>query len=310
MFEALHRWRDSTGLATALRRVFARKAVVGCTLVMTSSAMGCSAPDMDIVGSTAPLRPATPNDPVDQPGHNLDLFLLIGQSNMEGIPLPEESDLVTDPRVWVLGYDEGCLGRTWNEWAVAMPPLHRCWAGVGPGDWFAKTLVSVWPDAHIGLIPAAISGAPIDLYIKGVMSHARHSFELPPDNTWASAYDMVVERAKVARRRGTIRAILFHQGEADLHTGDWPQRVASMVADLKADLNLPHDLPFLAGELVADGCCASQNPRIAELPTYIPNAHVVSSAGLTATDAYHFDVDGQRELGRRYAKAFLDAVGQ
>lgn len=253
MFEALHRWRDSTGLATALRRVSARKAVVGCTLVMTSSAMGCSAPDMDIVGSTAPLRPATPNDPVDQPGHNLDLFLLIGQSNMEGIPLPEESDLVTDPRVWVLGYDEGCLGRTWNEWAVAMPPLHRCWAGVGPGDWFAKTLVSVWPDAHIGLIPAAISGAPIDLYIKGVMSHARHSFELPPDNTWASAYDMVVERAKVARRRGTIRTILFHQGEADLHTGDWPQRVASMVADLKADLNLPHDLPFLAGELVADG---------------------------------------------------------
>src|SRR5690606_40765930 len=74
------------------------------------------------------------------------LPILFGQSNMEGVPDPEAEDLVENERVQVLGYDSGCLGRQWNEWAVAKPPLHRCWTGVGPGDSFGKAMAEAWPE--------------------------------------------------------------------------------------------------------------------------------------------------------------------
>lgn len=241
---------------------------------------------------------------------NLQLFLLFGQSNMEGIPLPEADDLAVNPRIQVLGYQSGCLERQWNRWAFAAPPLHRCWAGVGPGDGFAKALAEQWPTETIGLVPAAISGAPISLYRKEVVSELRDQFELPPSNAWSGGYDMLLARARVAQGSGTIRGILFHQGEADVGNRHWLEQVAEVVADLRRDLGLGEDVPFIAGELVYGGCCSGHNAVIAELPSYVPNAHVVSAAGLSAIDRYHFDLAGQRELGRRYAEVFLKAIAQ
>lgn len=229
---------------------------------------------------------------------------------MEGIPLPEAEDSVVNPQVQVLGYESDCHEREWNKWAFATPPLHRCWAGVGPGDWFAKTLAAEWPGATIGLIPAAISGAPISLYRKEVVSNERDLFELPPSNGWSGGYEMMLARARVAQASGTIRGILFHQGEADVGNEQWLDQVAEVVADLRRDLGLSDRVPFIAGELVHDGCCSEHNSVINRLPDRVPNAHVVSSAGLTAIDEYHFDLAGQRELGRRYADVFLDAYNR
>lgn len=240
---------------------------------------------------------------------DLQLFLLFGQSNMEGIPLPEPEDVVVNPRVQVLGFAPGCHERKWNEWAFATPPLHRCWAGVGPGDWFARTLAEAWPSASIGLVPAAISGAPIALYRKDVIADERDAFDLPPSNGWTGGYEMLLARARVAQASGTIRGILFHQGEADVDNPQWLEQVAEVVADLRRDLDLSEsNVPFIAGELVHDGCCSKHNRVVNQLPDRIPNAHVVSTAGLTATDEYHFDLEGQRELGRRYADVFLETL--
>ena len=157
-------------------------------------------------------------------------------------------------------------------------------------------------------MPAAISGAPIALYRKEVISEARHLFDLPPSNGWSGAYEMLVARARVATASGTIRGLLFHQGEADVGNEQWLAQVAEVVADLRRNLNLSEAVPFIAGELVHDGCCSGHNAFINQLPAYVPNAHVVSAAGLTAIDEYHFDLEGQRELGKRYAEVFLDAI--
>jgi hypothetical protein len=68
-------------------------------------------------------------------------------------------------------------------------------------------------------------------------------------------------------------------------------------------------VPFLAGELMYSGCCAAHNPLVRQLPNEISNALVISAEGLGAFDQYHFDLPGQRELGRRYAQAMLRALG-
>jgi hypothetical protein len=238
----------------------------------------------------------------------MQLFLLFGQSNMEGAPRPESEDMDENPRVQVLGYGN-FGGRKWNEWGTAWPPLHRTFTGVGPGDYFGKAMAEAWPDATIGLIPCAISGVDIDFFRKGVVSSRRDEFEIPLDDSRDGAYDMVVERVQLAQQVGVVRGILFHQGESDTGNAVWVGKVQEVVSDLRVDLGLAESVPFVAGELLYGGCCSSHNPLIQQLPDNVPNAHVVSAEGLAGLDdGAHFDLPGQRELGRRYAAKMLEAL--
>lgn len=236
------------------------------------------------------------------------VFLLFGQSNMEGVPSAQAEDRKGHPRVRVLGYVGDCNGRVYNQWGPAAAPLHNCGLGVGPGNSFGKAMAEAWPDATIDLVPAAISGVDIDFFVKGVISKRRAEFRIAPDNQRDDAYEMLLERAQLAQQTGTIRGILFHQGESDTGQQAWIGKVASIVENLRADLGLGEDVPFLAGELPYTGCCSSHNPIVNQLPAAIANAHVVSAEGLDMVDQYHFDLAGMRELGLRYSAAFLAAV--
>jgi hypothetical protein len=239
---------------------------------------------------------------------NFYVFLLIGQSNMEGQPKAQAEDLTEDPRVKVLAYDN-CpnLGRTYNEWYTAKPPLHSCYAGLGPGDGFGKALAAAYPRATIGLVPCAISGVDIDFFRKDVTSARRAEFRIPPDNQWGGAYEWVIQRARLAQQSGAIRGIIFHQGESDTGQAVWVDKVNGMLTDLRADLGLG-DVPFLAGELLYGGCCSSHNPIINRIPMQITNGHVISANGLLGSDTAHFDLAGQRELGARYGQRMIELL--
>lgn len=237
------------------------------------------------------------------------LFLLLGQSNMVGEAIPEPVDQAEIPGVQVLAYEDCVnLGRRYNRWYPARAPLHGCAGGVGPGDYFARALAKAYPNATIGLVPLAISGVDIDFYVKGAVSARRAEFKIPPDNHWSGAYEWVIERARLAQNSGTIRGILFHQGESDTGKREWVGKVKSLVTDLRTELGLG-DVPFVAGELLYSGCCGkSHNPLIAELPRTISNCRVVSAAGLAGQDAAHFDLAATRELGARYGAAMLELL--
>lgn len=246
------------------------------------------------------------NDPV------FHVFLLIGQSNMAGGAETIPEDHEEEARIRVLGYDD-CSesGRTYNEWDTASPPLHACWLrGLGPGDYFAKTLLPSFPEEHtIGLVPVAIPGVDIDFFRKGVISTRRSEFTIPPDNHWDSAYDWLIERARLAvEAGGVIEGIIFHQGESDSGQAIWLDKVEGMVADLKEDLQLG-DIPFIAGEMLRGGAADGHNAIIAQLPGRVPNCVVVSSEGLNGTDQFHFDAPGVRTLGQRYGEAMSEALG-
>lgn len=262
--------------------------------------------------------------PVTQPGvdPNFFIFLTLGQSNMEGFPAPEAQDLVQNPRVKVLAYDNCAgTGRIYNEWYTAAPPLHSCRNAVGPADYFGKTLADALPpEVTIGIVGNAISGVDIDFFRKGVRSARRDQFRIPPDNQKTTAYDMIVERALVSQQVGVIKGILFHQGESDAgqpNRDQWLAKVQEIVRDLRADLALGN-VPFLAGELLYanqnGGAGDAMNPLVNMLPNLIPEAYVVSANGLSEdpNDAQfnlHFGVVAQRELGRRYGQVMLDALG-
>jgi hypothetical protein len=239
---------------------------------------------------------------------DLMLFLLIGQSNMVGEPKPAPEDEAEDPRVFVLAYDD-CpnLGRTYDHWYPAKPPLHLCDGGVGPGDSFGKALAAAYPAATIGLVPVAIPGVDVDFFVKGAVSKRRHEFRIPPDDHWTGAYEWVIERARLAQQVGQIHGIIFHQGESDTGSSFWVKKVKRMVRDLRSDLGLG-EAPFVAGELLYTGCCGQvHNPLLPQLRS-IPNSRVVSAQGLTGMDVAHFDLPSQREFGKRYARAMVELM--
>jgi hypothetical protein len=227
------------------------------------------------------------------------VYILFGQSNMWGVPAPNQQDKMINPKVEVMALTN-CQGQTAGNWYPAAPPLHGCInqgaenPGLGPGDYFAKTLAAAYPNDTILLVPNAVPGTSIDIYAKG-----------KPD------YTSTVNRAKKAQERGTIRGLLFHQGESDNGSPTWIDRVKAVVSNLRTDLNIPN-APFLAGELPYGGCCASMhNPLINQLPSKIDNAYAISASGLgNLSDNLHFDSAAQRELGKRYGDKMVMLLGQ
>ncbi|AEV68127.1 glycoside hydrolase family 11 protein [Acetivibrio clariflavus] len=219
-------------------------------------------------------------------------FLLLGQSNMAGWARAQDSDKIPNPRILALGYDN-------NQWGVAVPPLHEAFQGaIGPGDWFAKTIIERLPENDtIGLIPCAISGEKIETFMKN----------------GGSKYNWIVSRARMAQQRGgVIEGILFHQGESNNGQQDWPNKVSTLISDLKKDLGLG-DIPVLVGELLYTGSCAGHNTLVNRLPSMIPNCYVISAQGLSGDPAdfwgLHFNHDSTVEFGKRYAKKMIEVLG-
>jgi hypothetical protein len=236
------------------------------------------------------------------------VFLLFGQSNMWGVPAPQTEDMAINPRVEVLSIN-GCAAHGANQWVPAQPPLHGCVGqpsgggqgpGVGPGDYFGKTLAEAFPEDTILLVPNAIPGVSIDVFQPG-----------------QAAYNSTLARARLAQERGEIRGMIFHQGESDSGQGSatWPGRVKTVVERLRSDLGIG-EVPFVAGELFYGCGCQTHNPFINQLPAMISNTFVARADGFTAVpreqDTFgnlHFDRNSQVEFGRRYGALMITALG-
>lgn len=248
-------------------------------------------------------------DSVAAPNPNFHIYLLFGQSNMEGWGTVEEQDRIINERVKVLS-DLTCtnLNRTYGNWYVASPPLNRCWGGIGPGDYFGKAMADAMPSAiTIGLVPASVSGTPIELYQKSAPL-GRNGADIPPQ--FSGGYAWLLDLAKKAQETGVIKGIIFHQGESNTADPQWKFKVQEIVQDLRKDLAIGN-VPFLAGELLyADygSCCYLHNSEINKLPDLIPNSVVISASGLAGSDNAHFTTASYREFGKRYATAMLTKV--
>lgn len=225
-------------------------------------------------------------------GAQMQLFLLIGQSNMAGRGKIEEEDRVVHPRVWKLTKDD--------TWAPGIDPLHYDKpkiAGVGLGASFGKAIADAFPDAQIGLIPCAVGGTSIDKWKKG-----------------DKLYEEAIRRTKIAMKHGKLAGILWHQGESDSGVAEkraaYPDKLEQLIANLRADLNAP-DVPFVLGQLgpfhaAKSPGSAAMNQLLIDFPKTHPNTACAKADGLTDQgDQTHFDNKSLREFGKRYAQAYL-----
>jgi len=227
---------------------------------------------------------------------SLDLYLLVGQSNMAGRGKVSDADRKADPRILVLNKE--------NTWVSQGEPIHFDkpeMVGVGLGFTFAKLAADKNPGVTIGLIPCAVGGTPISRWQPG-----------------ADLYQQALVRARIALKSGRLKGILWHQGESECASKEraeaYAKNLAAVAAGFRRDLDTP-DAPFIAGELgefLAKRSTAPTpnalvvNQQINLLPTLIPHAAAVSSAGLDHKgDQLHFSAEAQKEFGKRYFEALL-----
>ncbi len=249
------------------------------------------------------------------------IFLSFGQSNMEGFPGLEEQDKgPVDERFRVLAaVDFPEKGRKQGEWYPAVPPLCRPNNGIGPSDYFGRTMVDALPkDIKVGVVNVSVAGARIEAFdptrIEAYEANAPQWMKGTLKSYGGNPYARLVEIAKLAQKDGVIKGILLHQGESNTNDKEWPDKIKAIYENLLKDLNLKaSDVPLLAGEVVnadQNGTCASMNTIIGELPKTIPTAHVISSKGCQSRpDHLHFSPEGYRELGKRYAREMLSLLG-
>ncbi len=248
------------------------------------------------------------------------IYLCIGQSNMEGAARAELQDSTVNPRFQVMeAINCENLGRAKGSWYPAVPPLCRCRTNLGPADYFGRTMVANLPEkVKVGVIVVAIGGCKIELFDK---DNYQSYVEAAPG--WlknmvkeydGNPYGRLVEMAKLAQKDGVIKGILLHQGESNSNDTLWTRKVKGVYDSLIKDLSLnSKEVPLLAGETVhADqqGICAGMNSIIATLPQTLPNSYIISSAGCAdGSDNLHFSAAGYRELGKRYAEKMLSLMG-
>ena len=227
--------------------------------------------------------------------NNLNLFLLIGQSNMAGRGRLGEVPSLQHAEVSMFRND---------RWIPAQEPLHTdkpSIAGIGLGMSFAVELLARTAIAPVGLVPCAFGGTSLAEWMPGT-----------------ELYENAVSLSLAAiRSGGQLRGILWHQGEGDSGNHDdassYGRRFQAMIRKLRTELSA-EPIPVIAGELGTflqrdddTDFSAVVNQELRGLEDAVPlygcvGAHDLGHNG----DELHFDAASLREFGLRYATKYIE----
>jgi hypothetical protein len=227
---------------------------------------------------------------------NVWVFIMAGQSNMAGRGIIEPEDTVSDKRIFSINKD--------GQIIIAKEPLHFYEperTGLDCGLSFAKTLITKIPDSiSILIIPTAVGGSSISQWLG--------------DSVFRNVklFSNFLSKVEIAKQNGIIKGILWHQGESDANEKNIPlykERLHSLFSKFRTVIG-NNELPVLLGELGS----FSNNPADFNLINKVihdyaaedKNSRVISTKDLKDKgDHLHFDSEGQRTMGKRFANAYL-----
>ncbi|HUI06165.1 MAG TPA: autotransporter-associated beta strand repeat-containing protein [Verrucomicrobiae bacterium] len=252
----------------------------------------------------------------DVSGAAYDVYLLAGQSNMDGQGLT--NDLTAGFAVWnqpqtnvLIYYSNHYLTNYTASWQTLKPG----WSSSSDGSTLVSTQFG--PELSIGYVLATANPARHIALVK--ISKGGTSIE----NNWKPGKDMyanltnavplALQSLAAGGNTYTVRGLLWHQGEADYgETHDYYLNLlTNFIAAVRHDLSLP-SLPFVIGEISRDN--PNPNYQIIRQAQYdasqmISNAYFVTSMNLPAnTTENHFFSTAVIGLGQRFgsqASAFL-----
>jgi len=227
------------------------------------------------------------------------VFILAGQSNMAGRGLVEPQDTIPSDRILTINRN--------GEITVAKEPLHfyePTMTGLDCGLSFGKEMLTMIPqDISILLIPTAVGGSTISQWL-GDSIHR----QVPLLTNFE-------DKVRSAKKAGKIKGILWHQGEGDANEIDIPlyeERLGELFTIFRKIAG-NKKLPVVLGELGTFSKNSENWMKINEqIHLYVSvdnNSGFITTADLNHKgDGIHFDSEGQRIMGRRFARKFSDLL--
>ncbi len=223
---------------------------------------------------------------------NLDIYLVIGQSNMAGRAEIRQEDQGPLDHVFLF------TGNRDLPWVKANNPLNRYSTvrkvmsiqRLSPAYAFAKTMADAQPDKEIGLVVNAKGGTKIVQWMPGT-----------------ELYESAIEQAHKAEEYGKIKGVIWHQGEGDCDSLRIPMylgRLEILINAIREEFDDPK-LPFVAGQLFENERRKPFNSMLLYLPKFIRHAGVARSEGTGVTDGTHFDAESATLLGQRFGQEII-----
>ncbi len=228
--------------------------------------------------------------------NNTWVFVMAGQSNMAGRGTVESQDTIPEKRLLTINKD--------GQVVMAKEPLHfyePSRIGLDCGYSFGSTLLKHIPDSiSVLLVPCAVGGSSISQWL-GDSVHRD-----------VKLYSNFLSLLATARRNGTLKGILWHQGETDANERDIPlyaERLRILISRFRSAAG-DDQLPILIGELGSFSLDKSNWDRINQaIRSYSAQdsmTAVIKTGDLEHKgDQVHFDSNGQRAMGKRFAEAYL-----
>jgi len=228
---------------------------------------------------------------------NLWVFIMAGQSNMAGRGQVEPQDTVATERVLSINKE--------GDITLAKEPLHFYepeLTGLDSGLSFGRELTRHLPESiSVLILPTAVGGSSISQWLN--------------DETFRDVRLLSNFREKMAigKEVGQIRGILWHQGESDANPEDIPhyeERLEQLFNRFR-QITVEAELPIVAGELGSFSTKPEEweaiNEQLRRYAEQDLHMTVVPTGDLKDKgDRVHFDSEGQRTLGKRYAEAWLN----
>ncbi|KAA8528495.1 hypothetical protein F0562_035850 [Nyssa sinensis] len=209
----------------------------------------------------------------------------------DGIIPPE-----CQPKTLILRLSAGLLWQEAHEPLQADNDFNKT-CGVRPGMAFANAVLEKDSSFGVmGLVPCAMGGTGISQWSWGT-----------------ELYSELVRRAGVALQDGgTIRAILWYQGEKDTVSRTdaqlYKQKLEKFFLDLRTDLQSPL-LPIIQVALASGQGPFIETVREAQLGIDLPNVICVDAKGLPLEpDGLHLSTPAQVRLGEMLVDAFLQTI--
>ena len=220
------------------------------------------------------------------------VYLMAGQSNMSGTAstrLLPPAYRRTPPNI--VFYHKG-----------QRRPIGR-YGRFGPEVSFAHSIARHFPNDEHVIIKYAAGGSHMQQWMPGNPFYRNMLREV---------------RFSLKRRNPRVDAIFWMQGESDAmnryRAAHYGNRLRQFIRSLRRDLKSPSSL-FIIGQINPKG---NGYPMVSQIQrkqqqvnSHVWNTRLVSSYGLNKSpDNVHYSAQGQVELGRRFANAYIGGENQ
>lgn len=233
---------------------------------------------------------------------NLWVFIMAGQSNMAGRGFVEPQDTLINKKV--ITVNEA------NNWIYAKEPLHfyePSMTGLDSGLSFAKELLEYIPkNVIVAILPCAVGGSSIEQWLND------------ESHRGVKLLSNMKSKIEQANKVGTLKAVLWHQGESNANEKSIPSygaKLKLLISEFR-EMAGNDELPVLIGELGHYAIPAEKQQRWDMLNKIIENytekdhdSYLIVTDSLEHRGDYlHFNSSSQRKLGKRFAHKYAEDV--